>query len=430
MKHPFRLAALGAIAIALPTFAAPTRAAPAETNDTVVVTGLRLADSERALKDCIARKCPVEEDVAATLRHAENQFVQGQYRQARFTLYDGRSRVRRFAKTYPVQVSTVTRAIATVSAHLGEERPFQLASFETLDVLKSGLPHDDARVLSARIEVANMFTRIGREIIAEELYLSVARRARDLDLVSVQGLAEFRLAALHSVLAEAAPGIYAQSARESLARVSNNRDPRYAAFANAARLLEAQRLARNGDVKAFEGILAELRSANFTDRPILLYSPPLPVLREAIRGSTRTLNNGGADRGGDPFSSGVASRSALDRLPLRSFDDQWVDLSFYVTPDGRVADVGVLRTSPKLDGDDWVKPILGTIAQRRYLPLKRDPNDPGVLRVERYTFTSWMADGVASRIQIRSPAPVLHVLDLSVDPVPSVDADARPKGSI
>lgn len=419
--HPLKLAALGAVAMTLPLVARPALAAPADADNNVVVTGVRLKDSERALKECIARKCPVEEDIAATLRHAENQFVQGQYREARGTLYKGRDRTRRFAKTYPVPVSTVTRAIATVSAHLGEPEAFQLASIDTLDALKAGLPRDDSRVLSARIEVANMFARLGRETAAEEVYQSVAKRARALDLVGVWGLAELRLAMLYGALADGNPGIYAQVERDWIARVRDNRDPRYAVFAKAARVLEARKLARSGDAKAFEAILQDLRSLGETDRPVLVYAPPIPELRTSPRGAYRQVNNSGP---------GGGVLSALDRMPMWLFDDQWVDLSFYVTPDGRVADVGILRTSPKLQFDLWVKPILGSIAQRRYLPMKRDPNDPGVLRVERYTLTSLMEQRTGSRISQRGPEPRIESLDLSIDPVPPAPASSPPKGSI
>jgi len=90
-----------------------------------------------------------------------------------------------------------------------------------------------------------------------------------------------------------------------------------------------------------------------------------------------------------------------------------------VTPDGRTADIGVLRTSPKLETESWVKPIFKSIALRRYLPLNRDANDPGILRVERYTLTSLMEERIGTRIRQRSPEPRLEVLDLSVDPAPA-----------
>ena len=415
MRHaPFAL--LLASALAVPAFAAPDD----KVGSAVVVTGLRLSESERALKECVARKCPVDEDVAATLRHAENLFVAGRYQQARNTLYAGRDRTRRFAKTYPVQVSTVTRAIATVSAHLGEPEAYQLSTIDTLDVLKAGLPRDDARVLEARVEVASMFARLGRIEAAEQTFRAVAARARELDLVRIQGFAELRMAVLYEQLAEGDPGIYEKAARDAVAGIVNNPDPRYAVFVKAARVLEARKLARKGDAKAFDAVLADVRSIGATDLPVLVYAPPIEQLREAIHGAYQAISNSGPEQR-DRFTAGagVPSQTEYSRLPLQLFDDQWVDVGFYVTPDGRTADIGILRTSPKLETESWVKPVFKSIALRRYLPLKRDANDPGILRVERYTLTSLMEERIGTRIRQRSPEPRLEVLDLSVDSAPA-----------
>jgi hypothetical protein len=57
---------------------APAAANSPPTRD-VVVTGVRLKDTEAALKACIARKCPPKEDIDATMAHAENEFVAGDY---------------------------------------------------------------------------------------------------------------------------------------------------------------------------------------------------------------------------------------------------------------------------------------------------------------------------------------------------------------
>src|SRR5687768_17818135 len=38
---------------------------------TIVVTGTSLSQTERNLRDCLARNCPPDQDIAATLAHAE-----------------------------------------------------------------------------------------------------------------------------------------------------------------------------------------------------------------------------------------------------------------------------------------------------------------------------------------------------------------------
>lgn len=369
----------------------------------VVVTATRLSDSERALKECIARKCPVDQDVAATLAHAENQFVAGKYADARKTLLAGRARTQRFAKQYPVPVSNLLRANARIAAHLGEGEAYRVGTYDTLSALKAGLPADDPRVLGARVEVGDMLARFGQFEGAEEAYRSVARRAHQLNLPDVEGFALFRVGALYSSYAESAPDIYASGARRALDELIANPDPRLKVFVRAARLLRARNAARSGDAREIDALLAEYRTDSASDRPVLLYAPPIPQLREANR---EQLGGG-----------------ALSRVATRLFEDQWVDISFYVAPDGHVTDAGVLRKSSKLESEDWVKPIITGIGARRYAPLKRDPNDPGILRVERYTLTSRWEEQLGSRIRQRSPVPQIEQLDLSNDPAP-----AKPKG--
>src|SRR5689334_5748720 len=88
--------------LAFPIAAQQTPPAQDEENPTIVVTGRSLADTAKALKDCLARHCPPDEDVAATIAHAENQFVSGDYKSARQTLLAGSGRNKRHAKQYPV----------------------------------------------------------------------------------------------------------------------------------------------------------------------------------------------------------------------------------------------------------------------------------------------------------------------------------------
>ena len=70
------------LALASPALA---QSEPEERGQTIIVTGTPLSQTERALRDCIARRCPPDQDVAASLAHAENQFVAGDYEGARRT---------------------------------------------------------------------------------------------------------------------------------------------------------------------------------------------------------------------------------------------------------------------------------------------------------------------------------------------------------
>ena len=71
------------ISLALAGAAPPPQAESDQTGGPIVVTGIPLRQTERALRACIARKCPPKEDIDATLAHAENLFVAGKYQDAR-----------------------------------------------------------------------------------------------------------------------------------------------------------------------------------------------------------------------------------------------------------------------------------------------------------------------------------------------------------
>lgn len=129
------------------------------------------------------------------------------------------------------------------------------------------------------------------------------------------------------------------------------------------------------------------------DRPVLLYSPPIIQ-----------VVNDRAFRGGD----------VIAQMATENYDDQWADVSFWVKPDGRVADPDILRGSKALDRY-WLKPVLAAIAARRYAPLKLAANDPGLLRVERYTRTAHLVTSTGSRLRVREAFPRIEMLDLTAE---------------
>src|SRR3954452_19851125 len=84
--------------------AAPPRQ-PQPDEQMIIVTGRSLSDTERALRECLARKCPPNEDIDASLAHAENLFVAGKYGDARRVTLASIGRNHSYRKTYPVDVS-------------------------------------------------------------------------------------------------------------------------------------------------------------------------------------------------------------------------------------------------------------------------------------------------------------------------------------
>lgn len=385
-----------ALVAAAPVMAQTAPIAPVDSREpAIVVTGMRLSDSEKALKDCIARRCPPDQDIAATLTHAENQFVAGGYKAARGTLIASIKRNRRYARKLPVDVSYLLRANARVAEHLGEGQAYRLSTFDMVSALKEGLPDDDPRVLLAELERADIFARFGEPESSEAGYRSVLRRAEDRDLVTVKGYALLRIVALYFHLAELDRTEFGSRARKAIDAIVKDPDPRLKPFAQAATVLGARLNAKAGDNRAVDELIANYRSEKTGLVPALLYAPSVD-----FQGTS-------AAQGG--------SANVRNRRPTVSVDNQWIDVSFFVGADGRVTDVGVLRQSDSLDGF-WVKPVIAAISERRYAPLPIAKDSPGIFRVERYTLTSRFEQSTESRIRSRGPTLRIETLDLSVDP--------------
>jgi len=391
-------AALPAIAAAQDRPVAPAPAAPVSPPRDVVVTGVRLKDTEAALKACIARKCPPKEDIDATMAHAENEFVAGDYHGARQTLLSSVGRNRRYGKQYPVDVSDLMRANSRVAVHLGEGDDYLFSANEVVRILKAGLPADDYRILGARVELADAYAKSRSIDLALDIYNDVVSRAHKLGLPGVEGYARLRQAGLLWALSEAGVVGYGDELRRAIDSLAAEKDPKLAAYAFGARLIKARIAARHGDAAAIDQMIADYRrTAPASTRTILLYSPeikqnPASAYRQAAGGET------------------------LNQMAMDDFDNQWVDISFWVAPDGHVTDAGVLRQSSKLN-EYWVKPIVTSINGRRYAPLSMASNQPGALRVERYTFTSrWANNVTGTHMRMREPTPQIEMVDLTVEP--------------
>src|SRR5436853_3032207 len=165
----------GALIAAFP--AAAQKPAPEGDGQSIVVTGRRIDDTKRALEACLARKCAPVEDMAATLAHAENLFVGGDYRRARTTVQAGIRRNDRYARQHPREVATLYRADARISINLGDGETYRNSTYGAVRALKKGLDSDDRTVLTGRFEVAQMLARLGRLDEAKGAYDEIARDA-------------------------------------------------------------------------------------------------------------------------------------------------------------------------------------------------------------------------------------------------------------
>ena len=138
--------------ILLASASAPT----SQPQNSIIVTGRAIQDKQAALAACLARSCPTNEDIDASLALAETQLVAGKYREARVTLLAALGRNKKEAMDYPIPVSDLYRANGRVAAHLGIDDDYYRSTWGIYNTLKKGLPSAKDQQYSAMMEVAEM----------------------------------------------------------------------------------------------------------------------------------------------------------------------------------------------------------------------------------------------------------------------------------
>lgn len=395
----------------LPTLLIATASAQsADSPRVIVVIGQRIANAEAALRSCLARQCPPNEDIDATLALAETQILGGKYRDARQTLLKALGRNKHVARQYPVPLSELYRANGRVAAHLGFDRDYYNSTWGIYRTLKEGLPNADERHFTARMEIAEMMFRTRGHSRARLYYEELAKDARAAGRPDIAAQAELR-----SVLKHLPPYM-----RESEVRkIAESGDPATRAASLQAQLALARLAYERNDIAEAERIQRSLASYDIK-RPILIYSPPYE-LAEQERPNDREF---GIGMNSAPGSGGLGNpdgpnggRSATSSLPIgqfstthriaRNYDDMWVDVAFNISPDGTVSNLRMARSR----GDTfWARPLLKSIAGRKYTPAKA--GSPGSSRLERYTLTSGYEGKSHSRMAGRSPNGRVEFIDL------------------
>lgn len=381
------IAFTAAVTAALP--APAQHASPATDERTIVVTGRPLEESRRALAECLARKCPPNEDIDATLAHAENLFVAGDYKSARRTTLASIARNRRHASAHPVPLADLYRANGRIAAHLGEGRSYESSTVAIAHALKAGLGKDDVRIIAAELEKAEMFATLGRTERSRQIYGKMQRRAERLGRDDIAAQIRLRSAWLHQLENNEV------FARAALKEIAADRTPAARSARAAALVLLARLDGKGGDQAEADALTADLRELG-GDRPVLIFAPRIETPTDAAMPNE--------------------AQWALRRMPLHAFEDQWVDVGFRIGADGRVDDVEMLRSR---GSTHWAKPVLNSIARRIYSPAG---GPEGHYRVERYSLTSlWDYKAPATHRRVRSPYSRIEMLDLTAEAKPQSD---------
>jgi hypothetical protein len=378
---------------------------PPGTPQTIVVVGDRVADLRRRLAACLARHCPPNEDIDATTALAELLFENGEYRDARSVLLASLGRNRRQAAHYPEPVSELYRANALVARHLGFDVDAQRSTWEILHSLQRGIPVEDARHFTARLEVIESLIAFGDYTQARHELGVLATRARAAgrdDVVAATELRGLWLQYLQdphgneilrqlTALSAATDGYRSIGARMLLVRIYNAR----------------------GQSRQADALIAQIAGRG-THRQ-LLFAPEYELVQqdnvEARAANGRAIMQ--ALQGGGP-------PMLVDNLTDRLTDiyDQLIDVGFRIRPDGTVVDVQILNNR---GAPGWAPPLIQSISGRRYA-VARDGSE--TYRVERYSYTAERrTQGLTgTHIGNRSPRGRVEFRELSETNIPATPA--------
>lgn len=395
---PLLIAALLQAASAVPASGAPAPAVAAVPDDenTITVTGIRLEDLAAAVDRCRQTPCPPRRDIVASIRYAEALFRAGSYTVARRELKAAVGRVKGAAAAEPLAVSQLYYALATLTAHEGDQRDHAQATYASARVLHDARPATAPEVLVADLRVGDLGLRTGDFNTARATYASIARRAAASNQPVFAAAADLRRAML--LQRQRQRGAAAELLADIAARPGTGTGQPLAPMRHAA-LAQAARNARDeGDKAATDRFLAALLAEPPGPEPMLVFEPPAPTPTQTV-----ATNN---------------FETTIDR-ETRSSDLQglrWVDIGFWIRSDGRVGSTEILRGSHNLR---WAAPLVGMIGRRRYTPFADNAAAlaaAGQYRIERYTWTADYAVPKGSLIRRRFANPRYERLELTASP--------------
>ena len=376
------LFALLAMAAASPAIAQREEEPPA-----IVVTGVRIQDFRDALARCLARRCPPNEDADATLALAEALFLNGGYHEGRDTVQASLRRNREQAGAYPEPVSDLYRAHARLSRHLGQDGDARRSTYGILGALREGIPQEDYRHFTARLELSEMLMASGNLNSARRELTQLARTARAAGREDVATVAELRILWFELV---ADPQGSARQRLIAMSRLSGSADRMRM---TGAKLLLARLYRNEGQAGRADALIAEIgRAAAGGTRRRLLHAP-------AFQLQVQDPNAVGNSMGESLNAANVLSRMS------DNFEDKWIDVGFWVMPDGRVSGLEIMRQSHR---PDWADPLLASIRGRTY-----STGPEATYRLERYSYTAPYERVTGTNIPRRSRGARVEYLDLS-----------------
>jgi tetratricopeptide (TPR) repeat protein len=362
----------------------------------IVVTGTRLDD---AYSECLARRCPPLRDAQVSIAWAERAFRRGDYLAAKRGLAAAVARNRLKASVAPKPVATLYEAYGTVTLQEGDLDAYRSAVGAQVRTLRDNLPASDPAVSDAELALGDMWMKAGDTRNAKAAY----ERAQQISITYKQNVtalsAGLRLVSLASV-----QGRRAEASRllDGISRSPLAQEPEIQAIMPAFRL----RLAvANADEAEIDRQIAAMARSSSNLRPILIFNPPLEP-------DAATAAEDHANKFGD-----------VNQLATRSMEIsglKWADIGYWIRPDGRTAEVSVLRSA---SDSGWTGMAVNQISARRYTTFEGAGSGQGVYRIERYTLRGSGYDVPKGSLIRRRSGPLrMEVLDITSLP----DAPSKP----
>lgn len=406
MRVPFvaltlSLAASPAAAFDLPQAAPPaSAAAPGPgAEPPIVVTGIPLQSYRDRLARCLARNCPVNEDVDATLALAEALFLNGAYGEGREAVHASIRRNRRHAAAFPEPVSDLFRAHSRLSRHLGFDDQAARSTSEILRALQAGIAREDHRHFTARLEIADLQMLMGNARRARRELADLIQISRAAGREDVATMAELRTIWFDYIVDRYG------DAKPRLIALARSTDPAARLRTTGAKVLLARLYRQEGDSRRADALLAEVGRGTAEQRR-LISSPPYQLQVQEVPNALEVVASSGGPAG---MAMAVSLGNTINRMP-DDFRDKWIDVGFWVMPDGRVDGLEVVRESSE---HQWADPLLQAMRGRLYSTAPE-----ATYRLERYTYTSRLGEGSGTRIAQHSRQARVEYMDLTANAPP------------
>jgi predicted negative regulator of RcsB-dependent stress response len=152
-------------------------AAAAAAEPPIIVTAK--PQTEKALAECLARKCGTREDAIASIQHAQAQFADGEYPDARKTLLSSLTRNRGQNDEDPRAMSALWHALARVTLHNGDMQEYRRAALRSGSILSRADTVTTSEQVRGEVQIADALSMTGHPDGAVRRYRAVGREARE-----------------------------------------------------------------------------------------------------------------------------------------------------------------------------------------------------------------------------------------------------------